>query len=221
MEDSMNVVEEKTVSTSRPVIYIIDDDPGIREGLRMRVESETLTAQTFSSAEAFLEEAETLQGGCIIIDLYMQRMTGIELLQKLRSTGCEVPVILISGMADLPTAVQGMKLGAVDFLQKPVSPDALLLAIRSALSHADHQNRRKAERTTALARFSRLSLRELDVLAHVMRGESSKQIARQLGISAKTVSHHRANIVSKSGATNTADVVRLAQFAQVCTGAAD
>ncbi len=212
----MSSAVENLEPSAPPTVFIIDDDPGVRQGLRARIESESYRTEVFASAERFLEDYVNSDSGCIVTDLYLHRLTGIELLRQLRSSGCELPVILISGLADVTSAVEGMKLGAVDFLQKPVQPGALMDAIHKALARAQSSRQQIDKMRAVKERFQSLSSRELMVLDHVVRGESSKQIAHNLGISIKTVSHHRASIIAKAGALNTADVVRLAQMAEVC-----
>jgi len=213
----MRMAEAAHPSRTRPTVYIIDDDPAIRQGLRARIEGDSFKVQIYPSAESFLEDMDDVRAGlgCVVADVYMREISGIELLRRLRAVKCDLPMVLMSGAADVPAAVRGMKLGAVDFLQKPVDPLELMGAIQGALGAMALQRRELWEKSEIRRRFAELSPRELDVLRRVVRGDSSKMIAHDLRISIKTVSHHRTKILAKSGACNTADVARLAQLAEI------
>jgi FixJ family two-component response regulator len=199
--------------SDRSIVHIIDDDPGMRKSLDMLMESASLPARFYESAEAFLEEFDAESCGCLVLDLRMPGMGGLELLQRLRAERNEIPVIVISGHADVSAAVRSMKLGAVDLLQKPFEPKTLIAAVRGALEkHADLLQRH-SEQTAVRDRFAGLTPRELDLLKLVVAGRSSKQIAADLQISVKTVANHRASLLAKTGAANGPDLARLSVIA--------
>jgi FixJ family two-component response regulator len=191
------------------IVHIIDDDAGMRKSLVMLAGSAVLHARGYESAEAFLRESVVHQPGCVVLDLRMSGMSGLDLLQRLRADKNDIPVILISGHADVPAAIRGMKLGAVDLLEKPFEPAVLLEAIQRcvAISQKLHQQRREA--ALVRRRFEDLTARELELLGFIVDGRSNKQIAGDMGISVKTVANHRANLMAKSGASNAADLARL------------
>jgi len=191
------------------VVYIVDDDPGMRKSLTMLVESVSLHASAYESAEAFLAETNADHPGCVVLDLRMPGMSGIEMLQNLRANMNDIPVIIISAHADVPATVQGMKLGAVDLLQKPVEPSVLLEAIRHSLALSQSLYQQREEARSVGQRFEHLTAREMELLGLIVDGQSNKQIARTLGISIKTVANHRASLMAKTGAANAADLARL------------
>jgi two-component system, LuxR family, response regulator FixJ len=173
-------------------IHVIDDDDGVRQGLAFLLEAHGLDAQFHASATAFLADVED-RGACIVTDIRMPEMTGLELVKRLRDEGDQTPVVVITGHGDVPLAVQAMKAGVHDFLEKPFSDAHLVDA------------RREAE-----ARLSSLSPRERDVLAGVVEGKLNKVIAFELDISPRTVEIYRANLMSKTGAHNMAELMRIA-----------
>jgi two-component system response regulator FixJ len=193
----------------QPTVHIVDDDPGMRKSLKMLVESASLIAQAYESAEAFLAEPAADHPGCVVLDLRMPGMSGIDLLQHLRANMNDIPVIIISAHADVPVTVRGMKLGAVDVLQKPAEPSVLLSSIKQslALSQALYQQRQEAQ--AVRQRFENLTAREMELLALIVDGQANKQIAKTLGISIKTVANHRASLMTKTAAANAADLARL------------
>ncbi len=193
----------------KPVVHIIDDDPGMRKSLTMLAQSASLPMRGYQSAEEFLAEANVARPGCIVLDLRMPGMSGIELLQQLRAEMVDIPVILISGHADVPTAVRGMKLGAVDLLQKPVEPEVLIEAIRRSLDLSASMHHRRCDQESVRQRFESLTPRELELLTWIVQGHSNKRIAFDMGISIKTVANHRASLMTKTGASNAADLARL------------
>jgi two-component system response regulator FixJ len=193
----------------KPVVHIIDDDPGMRKSLTMLAQSASLPMRGYQSAEEFIAEADVARPGCIVLDLRMPGMSGIELLQQLRAEMVDIPVILISGHADVPTAVRGMKLGAVDLLQKPVEPEVLIEAIRRSLDLSASMHRRRSDQESVRRRFESLTPRELELLKWIVEGHSNKRIAFDMGISIKTVANHRASLMTKTGASNAADLARL------------
>jgi len=196
-------------SESDAIVHIIDDDAGMRKSLSMLLAAASLTARTYHSAEEFLVHADLNPPGCIVLDLRMPGMSGIELLQRLRTEMVDIPVILISGNADVSTTVHGMKLGAVDLLQKPVEPSVLIDAVRRSIDSSRAIQRRRISNQSMRQRFEALTRREMELLKLIVTGQSNKQIALELGIAFKTVANHRANLMTKTGASNAADLARL------------
>jgi two-component system response regulator FixJ len=166
--------------------------------------------RTYESASVFLGEANELHAGCIITDIRMPEMDGIELLRRLRERQVPLPVIVITGHGDVPLAVQAMKIGAVDFLEKPFDDEVLLAAVRAALGRHEKDSKREAERSDIMARLAVLSNRERQVLEGLVAGHPNKTIAFDLGISPRTVEIYRANVMTKMAATSLSDLVRMA-----------
>jgi two-component system, LuxR family, response regulator FixJ len=196
-------------SDTSGVVHIVDDDAGMRKSLLMLAESASLVARGYESAEDFLAKGEPDHPGCIVLDLRMPGMSGIELLQRLRTDMNDIPVILISGHADVGSTVRGMKLGAVDLLQKPIEPVVLIEAIRRSLKLSQTLHHDRKESSSVRQRFECLTPREMELLTLLADGHSNKQIAVEMGISIKTVANHRANVMAKTAALNAADLARL------------
>ena len=188
-----------------PLVYIVDDDAGIQQSLQVLLQSSGYEARSFLSAEAFLADYYPDQQGCLLLDLRMPGMSGEELLRELRRRKCHLPVIVLSGHGDVPIAVQMMKLGAFDFLVKPVAYPSLLDRLQQAIQHQDAAG---APPTIPPDIASRLTPREHDILLGLCSGKPSKRIAFELGISAKTVEHYRARLFQKFDAANAVELVR-------------
>lgn len=201
--------------TVAPTVHIIDDDPAVRKSLKMVMESASLAVRIYESGEAFLDEVDPHQSGCMVLDLRMPGMSGIELLQKLRAANNHVPAIVISGHVDVPTAIRSMKLGAVDLLEKPVEPRVLVDAVRSAIRTSIESQQLRGERDSITQRLARLTPRERALLELLVAGMPNKLIAAKLGISAKTVANHRASLMKKTQALNAADLSRLCTIAGI------
>jgi FixJ family two-component response regulator len=196
-----------------PAVYLVDDDAGMLNSLTAVMEVASLPARGYPSAEAFLEAYDPEQPGCLVVDVRMPGMSGVDLLERLRAAGSGLPAIVITGHGDVPTAVRSMKLGAVEFLEKPVDPRGLVEKVREAL---EKDSARRAVRETAREarrRMAALTHREREVLRLLVAGLSNKQVAAEMGISVKTVEHHRAHVMSKTAALNVADLVRLKMLA--------
>jgi FixJ family two-component response regulator len=199
-------------------VHVIDDDRGMRNSLSLLLSSASLPVRAYESAEQFLEQVPLDQSGCIVLDLRMPGMGGLELLRRLRAERNDMPVIVISGHVDVPAAVRSMKLGAVDLLQKPFEPRALLEAVQSGLRQSRERHERRSEEAAVRERLAGLTARELELLKLVAAGRSNKQIASDLNISIKTVANHRTNLMAKTKALNAADLSRLSTLAERSDG---
>jgi len=194
-------------------VFVVDDDAAVRESWECILAAADLPTQSFPTAEAFLEKADRQGPCCLILDLRMPGMGGQKLLEKLRRSHSTIPVIVISGHADVPSVIQSMKLGLVDFLTKPVDPAVLVTRIRAVLEEVATERSRLGNAEEIKKRLDTLSEREKDVLLLLIRGRLHKQIAQELGISPRTVDHHHAQINLKTQANNTADLVRMGYVA--------
>jgi two-component system, LuxR family, response regulator FixJ len=199
--------------SDKAVVHVIDDDEAMRQSLAFLLEAVGMEVQTYESAEAFLEIAPTVKAGCVITDVRMPGLSGVELLRQLRDRQVSIPVIMITGHGDVPLAVEAMKIGAMDFLEKPFDDEALLASVRSALDQLDRDQRRQAERGDIEGRLATLSNRERDVLQGLVAGHANKQIAYDLGISPRTIEIYRANLMTKMQAASLSDLVRMALIA--------
>lgn len=190
-------------------IHVIDDDDGLRNALAFLLDVNGLEARFYDSAQSFLSTAPA-DGGCIVTDVRMPGMTGLELVRHLRAHGRNTPVVVMTGHGDIPLAVEAMKAGVIDFLEKPFSDEALLAAIRRALESLNGPPAPGAARRAAEERLAQLSPRERDVLVGVVAGKLNKVIAFELDISPRTIEIYRANLMSKTGARNMAELMRIA-----------
>jgi two-component system response regulator FixJ len=194
---------------TKPTIYIVDDDDGMRRALTGLMTTVGYHAVPFARPGDFLAKYDPKQPGCLVLDVRMPEMSGLEVQQQLNRTGSLVPVILITGHGDIPMAVQAMKDGAFDFLQKPFRDQELLDRINAALKQ-DAENRAVVERQADLrARAQSLTPREREVMALVVDGRANKVIAIDLGLSERTVEIHRANVMEKMGARSVAHLVKM------------
>jgi two-component system, LuxR family, response regulator FixJ len=199
----------------QPVVHIIDDDEGLRESLAFLLRSANLEVRSFESAKTFLDELPHAVPGCVITDVRMPDVSGIELLRRLKELKIGVPVIVITGHGDIALAVEAMKMGAADFFEKPFDDDLLVASVRAALRQREDQSKRGAERAEVEHRISSLSPREKDVLAGLIDGRANKQIAFDLGISPRTVEIYRANLMNKMQADSLSDLVRMALISEM------
>jgi len=198
------------MSSDDDVVCVIDDDEAIRKSLAFLLRAANVEVQTYESASVFLENMRNIRSGCIITDVRMSGMSGIDLLRRLRQLKTLMPVIVITGHGDVPLAVEAMKEGAVNFLEKPFDHDTLLAAIRSALAERANNGERQAGRAAIYDKFEVLSTRERQVLEGLVAGHPNKTIAFDLGISPRTVEVYRANVMTKMAATSLSDLVRMA-----------
>ena len=193
----------------KPVVYIVDDDDGMRRALTVLMTTVGYQPAAFARPAEFLEKYDPNQAGCLVLDVRMPEMSGLEVQQQLNRTGALIPVILITGHGDIPMAVQAMKDGAFDFLQKPFRDQDLLDRINAALKQ-DAQNRESVDRLADLRqRAESLTPREREVMAHVVDGKANKVIAIDLGLSERTVEIHRANVMEKMAARSVAHLVKM------------
>lgn len=198
-----------------PIVHVIDDDEAVRDSLKFLLESARFETRTHESAVDFLAQLNEVGGGCVVSDIRMPGLTGIDLLKELKSRGHKLPVIVITGHGDVPLAVEAMKAGAVDFIEKPFNDDVMLNAVREALHSAASTASREHDRAGIREKLETLSNRERQVLEGLVRGSPNKTIAFDLGISARTVEVYRANVMTKMGAHSLSELVRLALVAGV------
>ena len=201
--------------TAEPMVHVIDDDGPARHSLEFLIDCAGLKVRSYESAIQFLEAVPALDPGCIVTDIRMPEMSGIELIGKLKALGMTEPVIVITGHADVPLAIQAMKAGVADFIEKPFSDETILNAIRSALARRSDRDHLRTERDRYLARKATLSQRERDVLEGLVEGRANKVIAFDLGISARTVEVYRANIMTKMQAGSLSELVRMVMIARL------
>lgn len=206
------------MSSEGAVVHIIDDDDALRESLAFLLSTAQLAVRSHASAAAFLEQLPDEDLGCVITDVRMPGLSGIDLLKRLKERKIGVPVIVITGHGDVPLAVEAMKFGAVDFLEKPFDDDVLLASVQSALREREGQSKRMTERAVVEERLAVLSKRERDVLGGLVAGRANKQIAFDLGISPRTVEIYRANLMEKMRAASLSDLVRMALIAEILSG---
>ena len=194
-----------------PTVFVVDDDAAVRQSFEWLVGSVGLKTETYASARAFLEGYDPARPGCLVLDVRMPGMSGLELQERLAAQGITLPVIVVSGYGDVPTAVRVMKQGAVDFIEKPFSDQAMLDRIQASIERDLQTREDAAERASARSNRDTLTRREAEVMDLVILGRSNKEIARDLTISPKTVEVHRANVMKKMQADSLADLVRLAE----------
>lgn len=201
--------------SDKAVVHVIDDDEAMRQSLAFLLGTVGMKVQTYESAMAFLAVAPEIESGCIITDVRMPEVSGLDLLRRVRELELGIPVIMITGHGDVPLAVEAMKIGALDFLEKPFDDEVLLASVRSALNQLDQDQRRQTERSDIQARLETLSNRERDVLEGLVAGHANKQIAYDLGISPRTIEIYRANLMTKMQASSLSNLVRMALIAGI------
>ena len=194
-------------------VYVVDDDKLARESLEWLIDSVGLPVNTFESGQAFLDSYNKDLIGCLVLDVRMPDISGLDLHAKLRDKGCTLPVIIMTGHADVEMAVRAMKAGVYDFIEKPYNDSLMLERIQSAIAF-DLDNRKAQERINSVKeRLSTLTPREMEVLNYVLKSTANKIIAAELGISIKTVELHRSNLMTKMKASSVTELVRLALIA--------
>jgi len=194
---------------NKQTVFVVDDDQAVREGLSMLLESVGLPCETYASSPDFLNSFDPLRRGCLVLDIRMPRMTGLELQDKLNQRESALPIIFITGHGDVQMAVEAMRQGALDFIRKPFREQELLERINEALAVESGKRKRLLERQALLDKIAALSAREREVFKRVADGEMNKVIAIDLGISERTVEVHRSQVMKKLGARTLAQLVRL------------
>src|SRR5262245_25163640 len=200
-------------------VHVIDDDDAVRESLTFLLKTAGLAVRSYESATAFLRDDPKAKSGCVVTDVRMPDISGLDLLRRLKEMHAGLPVIVITGHGDVPLAVEAMKAGALDFLEKPFDDDALLTAVNAALRHEGADAKREADRAEILDKLASLSNRERQVLEELVAGHPNKTIAFDHGISPRTVEIYRANLMSKMQAGSLSDLVRMALVAGVLPSA--
>lgn len=192
-----------------PLVYVVDDHASTRDALQALFESVSLESRLFASAEEFLDVVTNERPGCVLVDMRMPGMSGLELQKALHDQQCHLPIIFLSGYGNVESAVHAMQQGADDFLNKPADDETLLAKVKNAIRSDQERRRSQREHDTLVARLNNLTGREFEVLEAVVQGLSNKGIARKLGISPKTVELHRAHMMQKMHAQSIAEAVRM------------
>ena len=190
-------------------VHIVDDDEAIRDALSWLLQSRNVQAETWASAEAFFRAWTPAMAGCLLLDIRMEGMTGVELFDRLRDRGCRLPVIFLTGHGDVPIAVSALKKGARDFVEKPFNDNELVDRIIDALAYDAEQRAKEAGQASVAARLVTLTQRERQVMDLVVAGKLNKVIADDLGISMRTVEVHRAHVFEKMGVKTAVELARL------------
>ena len=200
-----------------PIVYLVDDDPSILRALTRLLRAGGHTVSAFRSPRDFLSQHDPAVPGCVVLDLSMPGLNGLELQTALAAAGCQRPIVFLSGHGDVPSSVRAMKAGAIDFLTKPVSEHDLLAALGRAIESDRTMRRARAELRAIGERLNTLTPREHEVLRHVVSGQLNKQIAADLGTVEKTVKVHRSRVMEKMGVRSLADLVRMAERVGIST----
>lgn len=195
-----------------PTVFIVDDDEAMRDSLSLLLESAGQLVKIHADGPSFLAAYSADQPGCLLLDMAMPSMTGLEVQAALRARGLDIPIVFLTGHGDIPLAVRAVQGGAVDFLEKPVPGAVLVERVKRALNLDVERRRLQGRARDILARHARLSKRENEIMALAVSGLTSKEIARELGISPRTVEVHRTHVMHKMGAANVAELVNLAAY---------
>jgi two-component system response regulator FixJ len=195
---------------TQATVHIIDDESAIRDALSLMLTIEGYTVRTYESAGTFLEMVRQDEGGCVVTDVRMPEISGLDLLAAMKERGVSIPIIVMTAHADVPLAVQAMKGGAFDFLEKPFDGDTLLTSVRNALILQDDECARGAEMRMLQDRLTKLTPREREVLVGLLKGQQNKVIAAELGIGVRTIEAHRASVMTKMQAGSLSELVRIA-----------
>jgi len=201
------------MNDATPTVFVVDDDPAVRDAITLFLRTEGLAVVTFASAAAFLESPAVEQPGCLVLDVRMPGMSGLDLQKQLRARGCHTPILFITGHGDVPMAIRAMKGGAFDFLEKPFQGETLQKRVQEALALDARQRSHQARHVQARARLALLSPREREVLDRVASGQYNKVIAFELGISLSTVEIHRKRVMEKLEAESLSDLIQTLALA--------
>ena len=196
------------MSVLENTVYIVDDDPSVRHSLTWLIESVGQRVQTYASPGEFLQEYREGGAGCLILDVRMPEISGLDMQEQLMNSGFTLPIIIITGHADVPMAIRALKAGAFDFIEKPFNDQLLIERIQQAIEHGQNLTKKNQRRQKATERLSKLTAREKQVLDGVVAGKSNKVIAKELDISIKTIEVHRANLMTKMEASSLSDLIR-------------
>ena len=200
---------------SRPVIAIVDDDPSVREGLKSLIRSAGWSVETFASAQEFLSRPRAKAPSCLILDLQLPDLSGLDLQKRMAATDLEIPIVFLTGHGDIPASVQAMKAGALEFLTKPVDEQDLLRAIQEAIDRDRRTRQQHADLHELRRRHDSLTAREREVMQQVISGLLNKQVAAELNITEYTVKIHRGKVMRKMRADSLADLVRMAESLEI------
>ena len=205
------------MSDSSPTVFLVDDDPAVRKALSRVLREEGWKAEVFESAEAFLVRADHGADGCLVLDVTMPGLDGLELQQRLIQTGKAMPIVFVTGYGDIPMTVRALKAGASDFLTKPVEAQALLRAVRGAIEQGVSVRRARAETAKLRQRYEGLTSREREVLTLLVTGALNKQVAATLGVVEQTIKFHRAQIMERMEAKTVAELMHIAARLEIGT----
>ncbi|MCK4585881.1 MAG: response regulator transcription factor [Gammaproteobacteria bacterium] len=201
------------MSALENTVYIVDDDPSVRHSLTWLIESVGQCVKTYESPTVFLQEYREGGPGCLILDVRMPEISGLDLQEQLIKSGFTLPIIIITGHADVPMAIRALKAGAFDFIEKPFNDQLLIERIQQAIEHCQNLSKKNQLRQKVNERLSKLTAREKQVLEGVVSGKSNKIIAKELDISIKTIEVHRANLMAKMDASSLSDLIRKSLLA--------
>jgi FixJ family two-component response regulator len=199
------------MNAARGTVFLLDDEPGMVKALTRLLTAEGFTVRGFTSAKTFLESYRADDVSCLVLDVAMPELNGLDLQERLTHRGILLPIVFLTGHGDIPMSVQAVKAGAVDFLTKPVNDADLLRAVRAALQRAAEQRAVETEMAVLRQRYASLTPREREVMAHVVAGQLNKQIAGDLGTGEQTIKVHRARVMEKMAVESLADLVRAGE----------
>jgi FixJ family two-component response regulator len=204
-----NEVGASLVAPAKPIVFVVDDDVWVRESLETLIHDEGWQPETFASAQEFLDRPRVFTPSCLVLDISLPGLNGLELQKRVAAERTDLPIIFLTGHGDIPMSVGAMKAGAIEFLTKPFNDDVLLTAIRQALERSRLALEQEAEMQELRDRYVSLTPRERDVMALVVSGLLNKQVAGELGITESTVKAHRGQVMQKMKANSVADLVKM------------